>query len=53
MNLFINENGYIVSVNVFTNNSTCSLSNVSTIEKRNDLIYKISLRLQFNDLGPQ
>ncbi len=51
--LFVNENGYIVSMNVLTNNSTCSLSNISTIERKNDLVYKVPLHLQFNELGPQ
>ncbi|CAF1136145.1 unnamed protein product [Rotaria sp. Silwood1] len=53
MNLFINENGYIVSVNILTNNSTCSISNIALLEKQNDLIYKIPLHLHFNELGPQ
>ncbi|CAF3202407.1 unnamed protein product [Rotaria sp. Silwood2] len=53
MNLFISENGYIVSVNILTNNSTCSISNIALLEKQNDLIYKVPLRLHFNELGPQ
>ncbi len=40
-------------MNVLTNNSTCSLSNISTIERKNDLVYKVPLHLQFNELGPQ
>ncbi|CAF1200142.1 unnamed protein product [Rotaria sordida] len=53
MNLFINENGYIVSVNIITNNSTCSISNTPILEKQTDWIYKVPLHLHFNDLGPQ
>ncbi|CAF0903310.1 unnamed protein product [Adineta steineri] len=53
INLFINENGYINSAFILTNNSTCSFSNLSTLELKNDLIYKVPLNLQFNNLGPQ
>lgn len=53
INLFINENGYIVSVNILTNNSRCCLSNITIPEKHNDIAYKVRLRLHFNDLGPQ
>lgn len=50
LNLYLNENSYIVSLNILTNNSTCNLANISSSE---NLIYKIPLNLHFNDLGPQ
>ncbi|CAF4061504.1 unnamed protein product [Rotaria magnacalcarata] len=53
INLFVNENGYIVSVNILTNNSQCNLSNITISERQNDFVYKVSLRLHFNELGPQ
>ncbi|CAF3605488.1 unnamed protein product [Rotaria sordida] len=51
--LFINENGYIVGVQVTTGNSTCSLSNINKAEEKQEYNYKATMRLQLNDVGPQ
>ena len=53
IDLFLNENGYIVSAHIATNNATCPTLNVSTLDTKNDLTYKVSLRLQSSDNGPQ
>ena len=36
-----------------TGNSTCNLSNISEKEKKIDHNYKVTTRLQLNDVGPQ
>ncbi|CAF1129513.1 unnamed protein product [Adineta ricciae] len=53
IDLFLNENGYIVSAHIATNNATCTTLNVSTLDTKNDVTYKVSLRLQSSDNGPQ
>ncbi|CAF2770885.1 unnamed protein product [Rotaria sp. Silwood2] len=51
--LFVNENGYIVGVQVTTGNSTCNLSNINKAEEKQEYNYKITMRLQLNEVGPQ
>lgn len=53
MTLFINENGYIVGAQVTTGNSTCNPSHLSEIEKKVEPNYKVTMRLQLNEAGPQ
>jgi hypothetical protein len=40
-------------VQVATGNSTCSLSNINDVEKKNEYNYKVTARLQLNEVGPQ
>ncbi len=49
--LFVNENGYIVGAQVTTGNSTCIPSNER--ENQAEYSYKVTMRLQLNDVGPQ
>ncbi|UJR09587.1 hypothetical protein I4U23_013822 [Adineta vaga] len=53
INLSVNENGYIIGAHISTKNITCTSLNTSTLERKDDLIYKVSLRVQSNDHGPQ
>ncbi|CAF1289694.1 unnamed protein product [Adineta ricciae] len=51
--LYVNENGYVVSAQTNTGNSTCSLPHLSEIEKKSEYNYKVSMRFQLNEIGPQ
>ena len=51
--LSVNENGYISGVLVTTSNSTCSLSNVPPVQAKTELSYQVTVRLQWNEAGPQ
>ncbi|UJR36514.1 hypothetical protein I4U23_029235 [Adineta vaga] len=53
VSLYVNENGYIVSAQMTTGNSTCNLSNMNEIEKKAEYNYKVTMRFQLNEVGPQ
>ncbi|CAF1243505.1 unnamed protein product [Rotaria magnacalcarata] len=51
--LFVSENGYIPAVQLTTGNSTCNPSNIKGLDEKQESTYKISMRLQLNEVGPQ
>ena len=51
VNLFVNENGYLVGAQISTGNSTCNLSEDRA--KQAEFNYKVAMRLQLNEAGPQ
>lgn len=51
--LHLNENGYIVGVQMNTGDSICSSSDVRSVPTKTDYQYKVSILLKLNEPGPQ
>jgi len=48
--LFANENGYLVGLQIQTDNSTC---NLNELKKNSEYNYQVTMKLQLSEAGPQ